>query len=129
VYRRFVEDAQRPDGRFHNRRAPDGSWADDVGSDDSQGRALFGLGVAGSVSAFDAGAAAFDSPWTRANAYAALGAAELLPARPGHAPARAASAIHRPARRSVGRPASRAEGRLPVTTRVSRRRGSPRASP
>ena len=88
VYRRFVEDAQRPDGRFHNRRAPDGGWADDVGSDDSQGRALFGLGVAGSVSAFDAGAAAFDSPWPRANAYAALGAAELLAVRPGHAPAR-----------------------------------------
>jgi hypothetical protein len=87
VYLRFVEDAQLPDGRFHNRRALDGSWADEVGSDDSQGRAIFGLGIAGSVAAFDRGAAAFASVWPRANAYAAIGAAELLARHPGHPPA------------------------------------------
>src|SRR5262249_39235934 len=78
VYLSFVLDAQLPDGRFHNRRAAGGAWVDEVGSDDSQGRALFGLGVAGSVAAFDAGAAALDSPSPRTNAYAVLGAAELL---------------------------------------------------
>src|SRR5262249_10148723 len=36
VYLRFVEDAQLPDGRFHNRRAAGGAWADEVGSGDSQ---------------------------------------------------------------------------------------------
>jgi hypothetical protein len=86
VYLRFVEEAQRTDGRFHNRRDIDGHWADEVGSDDSQGRALLGLGVAGSP-AFDTGAAAFDSLSPRANAYAVLGAAELLALRPGHGPA------------------------------------------
>jgi hypothetical protein len=87
VYLGFVENAQLPDGRFRNRRAPGGAWESAAGSDDCQGRALYGLGVAGSVPAFDAGAAAFDSPSPRANAYAALGAAELLALRPGHAPA------------------------------------------
>ncbi len=89
VYLSFVEGAQLPDGRFHNRRGTDGSWADEVGSDDSQGRALFGLGIAGAVAAFDRGAAAFTSAWPRANAYAAIGAAELLAQHPGHPPARA----------------------------------------
>ena len=93
----------------------------------AQGRALFGLGVAGSVSAFDAGAAAFDSPSPRANAYAALGAAELLAVRPGHAPARAAaSAIHRPARRSVGRPALAVAGGPPCLRQRASRRGADR---
>jgi hypothetical protein len=87
VYLRFVEAAQLPDGSFRNRRAADGAWVDEVGPDDAQGRALFGLGVAGAVSLFDAGAAAFDSPSPRANAYAALGAAELLVRMPGHRPA------------------------------------------
>jgi hypothetical protein len=87
VYLRFVEDAQLPDGRFRNRRFADGAWSDEVGSNDSQGRALFGLGVAGSVSAFDAGAATFESTSPRANAYAVLGGAELLARLPGHEPA------------------------------------------
>src|SRR5262249_34149990 len=87
VYLSFVLDAQLPDGRFHNRRAAGGAWVDEVGSDDSQGRAPFGLGVAGSVAAFDAGAAVLDSPSPRANAYAVLGAAELLDRVPGHEPA------------------------------------------
>jgi hypothetical protein len=87
AYLGFVEAAQLPDGRFHNRRSATGAWEDTVGSDDSQGRALFGLGVAAAVRAFDAGAAAFDSPSPRANAYAVLGAAELLVLCPGHEPA------------------------------------------
>jgi hypothetical protein len=88
VYLAFIEGAQRPDGRFHNRRAPGGAWADEVGSDDSQGRALFALGVAAgndrALDTFTAGAAAFVSTSPRANAYAALGAAELLAVRPRH---------------------------------------------
>jgi hypothetical protein len=95
VYLDFLEQAQLPDGRFHNRRSagPRGGFADEIGSDDSQGRALYGLGFAAAhlagdqgaraLRCFEAGAAAFDSSWPRANAYAVLGAAELAMAAPG----------------------------------------------
>ncbi|HEU5113122.1 MAG TPA: glycosyltransferase, partial [Acidimicrobiia bacterium] len=46
VYFRFVADAALPRGGFHNRRGADESWGDDVGSDDSQGRAIWSLGTA-----------------------------------------------------------------------------------
>jgi len=94
VYLTFVEDAQLPDGRFHNRRAADGAWVDDVGSGDSQGRALFGLGVAAAgappeyaaraLRAFERGAESFHSPSPRANAHAAISAAEVIERHPGH---------------------------------------------
>ena len=89
VYLGFLERSQRPDGHFHNRRTAglDRGWTDVQGSDDSQGRALWGLGVAAGRGAgelarralvcFERGAAVFDSPAPRANAYALIGAAEV----------------------------------------------------
>jgi hypothetical protein len=97
VYLSFVLDARTGTGHFHNRRSADGDWIDDVGSDDSQGRAWWGLGAvarSGPVpwmrqAALDAFAdcTAFESTHLRANAYAALGAAEMLAADPGNAAA------------------------------------------
>ena len=95
TYLSFVLDARTDTGQFHNRRDADGSWIDEVGSDDSQGRAWWGLGTvarSGPVpwmreAASDAFAScsSFESPHLRANAYAALGAAEMLAADPGSA--------------------------------------------
>jgi hypothetical protein len=97
IYLAFVLDARTASGGFHNRRNADGSWADDVGSDDSQGRAWWGLGAVARLGSEkemrDAGADAFaacdsfQSPHLRANAYAALGAVDMLIAQPGHAAA------------------------------------------
>jgi hypothetical protein len=96
IYLTFLERAQRPDGRFHNRRSAgaSGRLTDLVGSDDSNGRALHGLGVAASRGAgelaaralrcFESGAAVFSSPSPRANAYAVLGAASVATRHPGH---------------------------------------------
>jgi len=95
---RFVRAAQRPDGRLHNRRAPDGTWLDAPSTDDHWGRAVWALGVA--ATSLPAGRMAraahrgasqamlARSPHLRATAYAALGAAALLRADPRHAPAR-----------------------------------------
>lgn len=88
TYLGFVLEARTPSGTFHNRRAHDGAWLDDVGSDDSQGRAWWGLGTASHAAptdwmrrhardAFDA-CDSFESPHLRANAYAVLGAHEAL---------------------------------------------------
>ncbi len=96
IYLSYLEQAQRPDGRFHNRRSAGagGRLTDRVGSDDSNGRALYGLGVAAACAAgglatralrcFESGAAAFSSPSPRANAYAVLGAAAVASRDPGH---------------------------------------------
>jgi len=94
VYLAFLEQAYLPDGGFHNRRKRDGTWQDEVGSDDSQGRALWALGSAanrGPTSAIrQAGlewfvrSSEFDSPSPRSNAYAVLGAAEMVRAAPTH---------------------------------------------
>ena len=94
IYLSFVLDARIAPGRFHNRRGADGTWVDDVGSDDCQGRAWWGLGVAARFAqmawmqnaAFDAFAAcgSFESTHLRSNAYAALGAVEVLGVDPGN---------------------------------------------
>lgn len=92
-YLTFVLEARTVSGGFHNRRSADGDWVDEVGGDDSQGRALWGLATVArsghepwmrraAADAFAAGTS-FDSPHLRANAYAALGAAEMLTADPG----------------------------------------------
>ena len=98
TYLAFVLEARTPVGTFHNRRGADGDWLDEVGSDDSQGRAWWALGVAArrgplaavrdaALEAFvDAGG--FSSVHLRANAFAVLGAAELLAAHPTHVQAR-----------------------------------------
>ncbi|MCZ7534381.1 MAG: glycosyltransferase [Acidimicrobiia bacterium] len=93
IYMNFVQAASLSVGGFHNRRRADGSWADAIGSDDSQGRAIWALGVAARLGPeewvrdaarelFDAQDLVSDSP--RANAYAVLGAAEVLGALPDH---------------------------------------------
>lgn len=88
VYLAFLQHAQLPSGGFRNRRGSDGSWSDNVGSDDSQGRALWALGSAARLAPAswmrDVGLDVFDrqrdfsSPSPRANAFAVLGAAEVL---------------------------------------------------
>ena len=98
VYLRFLQDAQLQDGGFHNRRSSDGSWADEVGSDDSQGRALWALGSVARLGLAswmrEIGLEMFDkqkdfrSPSPRANAFAVLGASEVLSFSPDHRPAR-----------------------------------------
>ena len=97
TYLGFLEDAQLPSGGFHNRRREDGVWEDAVGSDDSQGRALWALGFVGrrgptpsmrqvGTELFAKGGA-FDSPFPRANAFAVLGAVELIQTSPQYEPA------------------------------------------
>ncbi len=88
TYMAFVEEAALSGGGFHNRRSADGSWTDRIGSDDSQGRAIWSLGSAiGSAPEAEMRDAAlelferqlgFASPSPRANAFAVLGAAEVL---------------------------------------------------
>lgn len=98
-YLGFVLAAQAPDGRFHNRRGTDLLWRDEPSVDDCWGRALWGLGTVAAATAtvapllrrsalqaFTLGAV-HRSPWPRASAFAALGAAEVLRALPDHAPA------------------------------------------
>ena len=98
IYLAFLTDAQLPGGGFVNRRNPDGSWSHGVGSDDSQGRALWALGTAAArgpteamrdlaLATFGANHR-FTSPSPRANAFAVLGAAEVLRSHPSNAPAR-----------------------------------------
>jgi hypothetical protein len=96
TYLRFVGEAQVADGRFHNRRSFDRSWQDEPSLEDCWGRALWGLGatVAHAPVLAEQAMAHFDlsvgrrSSWSRATAFAALGAAEVLRARPGHQEAR-----------------------------------------
>ncbi|MDR9449937.1 MAG: glycosyltransferase [Acidimicrobiia bacterium] len=98
IYLTFLRDAHLPDGGFHNRRNSDGSWADEMGSDDSQGRALWALGSAAgrgsepwmrevALDLFDQ-QRDFRSTSPRANAFAVLGASEVLVAAPNHRAAR-----------------------------------------
>jgi len=98
IYLTFLRHAQLPNGGFRNRRSSGGSWTDEVGSDDSQGRALWALG-----SVAQRGPAPwmrevgldifekhrdFHSTSPRANAFAVLGAAEVLSSSPDHRHAR-----------------------------------------
>ncbi len=87
VYLAFVLASRGADRRFRNRLDASGVWSD-LASDDSQGRALWGLGAMAAraptrwmaeeaLDGFES-CSGFDSPHLRANAYAALGAAELV---------------------------------------------------
>ncbi len=98
IYLTFLQHAQLPNGGFINRRSSDGSWSDEVGSDDSQGRALWALGSVArhgptpwmrevGLDIFDK-QRDFRSPSPRANAFAVLGASEVLLALPDHRLAR-----------------------------------------
>jgi hypothetical protein len=99
---RFVEDAALSGSGFHNRRDAFGRWTDRIGSDDSQGRAIWAIGNVANramepalrrsaLNLFDR--QNFESPSPRANAFAVLGAVEVLAAHPGHP--RAAGLIRR----------------------------------
>ncbi|MEH3035871.1 MAG: glycosyltransferase family 4 protein [Sphingomonas adhaesiva] len=97
VYAAFVQYAWNPDARrFRNFMNYDRSWCEDVGSEDSNGRTLWALGVtardAAEAKHRDWATAMFDSTATlalelespRAQAFAMLGAAAMLEASPGH---------------------------------------------
>jgi hypothetical protein len=99
TYLRFLRDSVLPLGGFHNRRRADGSWADAIGSDDSQGRAIWALGSYArlgpegrmrrlALELFERQRFVSSSP--RANALAVLGAVEVLTVAPTHRPARKA---------------------------------------
>lgn len=91
---RFVVDAQSRTGSCHNRLDQLGNWQDRPSVGDCWGRSLWGLGTAAAhhpdpavreeaEAAFTRGALR-RSPWPRTMAFAALGAAEVLAAHPGH---------------------------------------------
>jgi len=93
----FLERAQLPDGRFHNRLSVEDEWLDEAGPDDATGRALWAAATAAvrasrpaqrrrARALFEAGVG-FRSRWPRANAYAVLGAAEVLAAEEDEAAA------------------------------------------
>jgi len=97
VYAAFVQYAWNQDlRRFRNFMNFDRTWCEDVGSEDSNGRALWSLGVTArdaraqkhrdwASALFDATAAiALDLGSPRARAFAMLGAAAMLDAHPGH---------------------------------------------
>lgn len=89
----FLERAHTGNGDFRLRLGPDGHWAPEPPSDDATGRALLGLGVAASAAPWQdvreraavlfAAVAGFRSPWPRAAAYGALGAAQVVQASLG----------------------------------------------
>jgi glycosyltransferase involved in cell wall biosynthesis len=98
----FMAHAQRDDGRFRNEMGYDRRWLDDLGSEDTFGQSLWGLGVAFSEARTGVlcslagdlftcalpGAAALR--WPRAIAYAICGICAYLRARPGEHEAQAA---------------------------------------
>ena len=97
VFGAFVQYAWNPDARrFRNFMNFDRTWCEDVGSEDSNGRALWALGVTArdarmqkhrdwASALFDATASiALDLGSPRARAFAMLGAAAMLDAHPGH---------------------------------------------
>ncbi len=87
TYLAFLQHAQLPDGRFHNFMGYDRRWLDKVGTQDSCGRAIWGLGHAlahapneswqrASRTLFERAVAAIDSlEYVRSQAYAMLGLA------------------------------------------------------
>lgn len=105
-YLGFVLDAQGPDGRFRNRRAANLRWSGEPTVEDWWGRALWGLGFAAedprALAAFHRGVR-WRSPWPRAMAFAALGAAEVVGVRPDD---RGALDLLRAAATLIGRPAA-----------------------
>lgn len=101
VYASFVQHAWNPEvRRFRNFMNFDRSWCEDAGSEDSNGRTLWALGVTASEARlqkhrdwaavmFDrTGSMALELEAPRAHAFAMLGAAAMLKAHPEHALAR-----------------------------------------
>ena len=99
IYQRFLASARDADGGIRNRLGADLMWEDSADVKDCWGRALWGLGTAAARSSssrlasealtqFETSAGR-RSRWTRAMAFAALGAAEVLTVHPDHGMARA----------------------------------------
>ena len=101
IYASFIQYAWNPDQRrYRNFMNFDRTWCEDVGSEDSNGRALWSLGVTArdaqdakhrdwATMLFDETASlALELGSLRAQAFAMLGAAAMLEARPGHELAR-----------------------------------------
>ena len=96
---RFLGDAQGLDGDYRNRMSERGRWEDRPTLEDCWGRSVWALGTAAAHAEADwvrqVAVAQFEraarrrSPWPRAMAFAAVGAAELLAAKPEHREARA----------------------------------------
>ncbi len=97
IYASFVQYAWNPDARrFRNFMRFDRSWCEDVGSEDSNGRTLWALGVTArdaqmgkhrdwATALFDSTASlALELESLRAQGFAMLGAAAMLEAKPGH---------------------------------------------
>ncbi len=97
IYASFIQYAWNPEARrFRNFMNYDRTWCEDVGSEDSNGRTLWALGVTArdaqerkhrewAIALFDTTASlAFDLGSPRAQAFAMLGAAAVLEAHPGH---------------------------------------------
>lgn len=97
VYASFVQYAWNPEARrFRNFMNFDRTWCEDVGSEDSNGRTLWALGVTArdardpkyrdwATAMFDnTGSLALDLGSPRAQAFAMLGAAAMLEASPDH---------------------------------------------
>ena len=102
VYAGFVQHAWNEEAhRFRNFMNFDRSWCEETGSEDSNGRALWALGVTArdgrmrkhrvwATALFDQSASlAFDLGSPRSHAFAMLGAAAMLEANPEHALSRA----------------------------------------
>ncbi len=101
IYASFIQYAWNPEARrFRNFMNFDRTWCEDVGSEDSNGRALWALGITArdaqqakhrdwAINIFDSTASlALELGSLRAQAFAMLGAAAMLEARPGHELAR-----------------------------------------
>jgi glycosyltransferase involved in cell wall biosynthesis len=101
VYASFIQYAWNPEARrFRNFMNFDRTWCEDVGSEDSNGRALWALGVTArdgtvrkhrdwAVAMFDlTGSLALELGAARSHAFAMLGAAAIIAAYPGHTLAR-----------------------------------------
>ncbi|MGV0745812.1 glycosyltransferase [Mycolicibacterium sp. XJ870] len=93
----FLNDAQCYSGACRNRMSTAGNWTDQPTTDDHWGRCIWALGTAAAHSdvslvrrlatvQFERAAKA-RSPWPRAMAFAAIGAAELVTVQPEHTPA------------------------------------------
>jgi hypothetical protein len=96
TYAAFIQYAWNPDKRrFRNFMNFDRTWCEDMGSEDSNGRTIWALGVTAkhrdwAARLFDETAGiAFELVSPRSQAFAILGAAAMLSAHPGHAQSRA----------------------------------------
>jgi hypothetical protein len=94
----FILDAKSSDGRCRNRLDRAGRWTDDFGTEDCWGRSIWALGStaahhqdertrAWAIKGFDSEVRQ-RSPWPRAMAFAALGAADVLAIDPANEGAR-----------------------------------------